>query len=59
MSWWPFATPSRSKFSQGHVERSWPSPAPTAGSLRIEEARIRTADAKRQKDDPRYPYSDI
>ena len=56
MSWWPFATPSRSKSSQGHGERSWPSPAPPAGSLRIEEARIRTADAKRQKDDPRYSY---
>jgi ubiquinone/menaquinone biosynthesis C-methylase UbiE len=56
MSWWPFATVNRSNFSQGHVERSRPSPAPTAGSLHIEEARIRAAYAKRQKEDPRYSY---
>src|SRR5882672_10336501 len=56
MGWWPFAAASCSKFSKRHVERSRPSPAPTAGSSQIEEARIREAYAKRQKDDARYSY---
>jgi len=38
------------------MERSRPSPTPTAGSSQIEEARIRAAYAKRQKDDARYSY---
>ena len=53
MGWWPFAAASCSKFSQRHVKRSRPSPAPTAGSSQSEEARIRAAYAKRQKDDAR------
>jgi hypothetical protein len=38
------------------MERPRPSPAPTADSSQIEEARIRAAYAKRQKDDARYSY---
>src|SRR6185437_15707327 len=53
---WPFGTASCSKFYNRHVERSRPSPAPTADSSQIEEARIRAAYAKRQKDDARYSY---
>ena len=56
MTWWPFASASCSKFYKRHVERSRPSPAPTADSSQIEEARIRAAYAKRQKDDARYSY---
>src|SRR6516165_3707565 len=56
MRWWPFGAVSRSKFYKRHVENSRPSPAPTAGSSHIEEARIRAAYAKRQKDDTRYAY---
>jgi ubiquinone/menaquinone biosynthesis C-methylase UbiE len=56
MGWWPFAAASCSTFSKRHVERSRPSPVPTAGSSQIEEARIRAAYAKRQKDDIRYSY---
>jgi ubiquinone/menaquinone biosynthesis C-methylase UbiE len=56
MGWWPFAAASCSTFSKRHVERSRPSPVPTAGSSQIEEARIRAAYAKRQKDDARYSY---
>jgi ubiquinone/menaquinone biosynthesis C-methylase UbiE len=36
------------------MERSRPSPVPTAGSFQIEEQRIRAAYAKRQKNDARY-----
>jgi SAM-dependent methyltransferase len=56
MGWWPFGTVSCSKFYKRYVERSRPSPVPTAGSSQIEEARIRAAYAKRQKDDARYSY---
>ena len=54
MAWWPFAAVSCGKFYKRHVERSQPSPAPIPGSSHIEEARIRAAYAKRQKDDARY-----
>ena len=56
MGWWPFAAASCSKFYKRYMERSRPSPEPTAGSSQIEEARIRAAYAKRQKDDARYSY---
>lgn len=56
MSWWPLATARCSTWSTRHMECSRPSPAPTAGSWHIEEARIRAAYAKRQPDDPRYSY---
>ncbi len=56
MGWWPFAAASCGKCSQRHVERSRPSLAPITGSSQIEEARIRAAYAKRQKDDARYSY---
>lgn len=56
MGRWPFAAASCSKFYKRHVERSLPSPMPTAGSSSIEETRIRAAYAKRQKDDARYSY---
>src|SRR5215510_9432932 len=56
MRWWPFAAASCSKFFKRHMERSRPSPAPTADSSQSEETRIRAAYAKRQKDDTRYSY---
>jgi ubiquinone/menaquinone biosynthesis C-methylase UbiE len=56
MGWWPFGAVSRSKLYMRHVERSRLSPAPTADSSQIEEARIRAAYAKRQQDDARYSY---
>jgi|RhiMetStandDraft_8_1073273.scaffolds.fasta_scaffold10061_2 ubiquinone/menaquinone biosynthesis C-methylase UbiE len=56
MGWWPFGAVSRRKFHKRHMERSRPSPAPTVDSSYIEEARIRAAYAKRQKDDARYSY---
>ena len=56
MGWWPFAAASYRKFCKRHTERSRSFPAPIAGSTQIEEARIRAAYAKRQKDDARYSY---
>src|SRR5262245_3483295 len=56
MGWWPFASASCSKFYQRHVEHSRPSPASTADSSQIEQARIQAAYAKRQLDDARSSY---
>jgi 2-polyprenyl-3-methyl-5-hydroxy-6-metoxy-1,4-benzoquinol methylase len=57
MEWWPFGAGSCRKFyKRRSLERSMPSPVPIAGSSSIEEARIRAAYAKRQKDDTRYSY---
>jgi ubiquinone/menaquinone biosynthesis C-methylase UbiE len=56
MGWWSFGTASHRKFDKRSLECSQPSPVPTAGSSNAEEARIRAAYAKRQKDDARYSY---
>ena len=56
MEWWPFGARGCRKFCKQSFERSIPSSMPTPESSRIEEARIRAAYAKRQKDDARYSY---